>query len=120
MMRPTRFQTLLAIVAFAATAAGCAGWPVQEMSNARQAISAAQKAGAERYAPEPYAEARKLLSDASASARKGDYRSAHDQAELSREKAIEARQAAEKAASAEKADKADKADVAAPTPPPGS
>ena len=119
-MRPTRFQTLLAIVAFAAAAAGCAGWPVQEMSNARQAISAAQKAGAERYAPEPYAEARKLLSDASASARSGDYRAAHDQAELSREKAIEARQAAEKAVAAEKAEKADKGDAATPTPPPGS
>ena len=115
-MRPTRFQTLLAIVALAAGAAGCAGWPVQEMSNARQAISAAQKAGAERYAPEPYAEARKLLSDASASARKGDYRAAHDQAALSREKAIQARQEAEKAVAAEKAAGPD----AAPTPPPGS
>ena len=116
-MRPIRYQTLLAIVVFAASAAGCAGWPVQEMSNARQAISAAQKAGAERYAPEPYAEARKLMSDASASARKGDYRAAHDQAELAREKAIVARQTAEKAASAEKAEKAD---GAAATPPPGS
>ena len=119
-MRPTRFQTLLAIVALAAGAAGCAGWPVQEMSNARQAISAAQKAGAERYAPEPYAEARKLLSDASASARKGDYRAAHDQAELSREKAIEARQAAEKAASAEKDQEPGNAGGAGPAPPPGS
>jgi len=120
MMRPLRYQTLLAIVVLAASAAGCAGWPVQEMSNARQAISAAQKAGAERYAPEPYAESRKLMSDASASARSGDYRAAHDQAELAREKAIEARQAAEKAASAEKAGKAEKGDGAAATPPPGS
>jgi hypothetical protein len=117
MKSPTRFPTLLAIVALAAAVTGCAGWPVQEMSNARQAISAAQKAGAERYAPDTYAEARKLLSDASASARKGDYRAAHDQAEQSREKAIEARQAAEKAAAAEKAGKGE---PAAPTAPPGS
>lgn len=115
MMLPTRFPTLLAIVVLAAASAGCAGWPVQEMSNARQAISAAQKAGAERYAPDTFAQARKLLSDASASARKGDYRAAHDEAELSREKAIEARQAAEKAVAAEKSGK-----DAAPAPPPGA
>jgi hypothetical protein len=80
-----------------ALAAGCVGWPVQEMSNARQAITAAQKAGAEQYAPEALAEAQRLAADAKASTSRGDYRSAREQYELARERAIEARQAAEAA-----------------------
>lgn len=85
------------LLAVTLTVAGCIGWPVQEFSDARQAISAAQKAGAEKYAPATLAEARKQLSDAKASANRGDYRTARDEAGQAREKAIEARQAAEKA-----------------------
>ncbi len=76
---------------------GCVGWPVQEFSDARQAISAAQKAGADKHAPVELAEARKLLANAKASANRGDYRTARDEAGQAREKAIEARQTAEKA-----------------------
>jgi len=78
-------------------ASGCAGWPVQEMSNARQAIVAAQKAGAEQYAPETLAEAQRLLASAKSNSSKGDYRTARDQADQAREKAIEARRVAEQA-----------------------
>jgi hypothetical protein len=81
----------------AALVSGCAGWPVQEMSNARQAIVAAQKAGAGEYAPDMLAEAQKLLAAAKTSANQGDYRAARDQAEQAREKAIEARKTAEAA-----------------------
>jgi len=90
-------------------ASGCAGWPVQEMSNARQAIAAAERAGAEQYAPEALAEARKLLASAKANSNKGDYRAARDEYNQAREKAIEARRVAEQA----------KAPRQAPDPTPG-
>jgi hypothetical protein len=88
--------------------AGCAGVPVQEMSNARQAVLAAQKAGGAKYAPGPMSEAEQLLASAKANLKKGDYRPARDQAELAREKAMEARREAEAARAEEKARKAEK------------
>ena len=42
----------------------CATAPVQEMSDARQAIKAAEVAGAREYAAEAFAEALQLLDDA--------------------------------------------------------
>jgi hypothetical protein len=87
----------------AALASGCAGWPVQEMSNARQAIVAAQKAGAERYAPQVLAEAQNLLASAKSHSSKGDYRTARDEADLARDKAIQARKLAEEAQAPAKA-----------------
>jgi hypothetical protein len=85
----------------ASLASGCAGWPVQEMSNARQAIVAAQKAGAEQYAPGKLAEAQRLLANAKSHSSKGDYRTARDEAELARDRAIEARKLAEQAQAGE-------------------
>lgn len=38
--------------------------PVQEMSDARQAISAAEQANASRLAPEPLGDARRFLAEA--------------------------------------------------------
>ncbi len=87
----------------ASLASGCAGWPVQEMSNARQAIVAAQKAGAEQYAPEMLAEAQNLLASAKSNSSKGDYRAARDEADQARDKAIQARKLAEQAQAPEKA-----------------
>lgn len=42
----------LALIAAAACIAACKGPPIQEMSDARQAISAARAAGAEQLAPQ--------------------------------------------------------------------
>jgi hypothetical protein len=78
-----------------ATVVGCVGAPVQEMSNARQAIRAAEKAGAVTLAPEPLTEARQALRDAVTSLRQGDYRAAREAAELARTKAVEARRVSE-------------------------
>jgi hypothetical protein len=89
--------TLAAALLCVALASGCAGWPVQEMSNARQAIGAAEKAGAAQYAPEALAEAKRLLESAKTSSNGGDYRAARDEADQAREKAIEARRIAEQA-----------------------
>jgi hypothetical protein len=81
---------------------GCAGAPVQEMSNARQALVAAERVGAEKYAPDLYTEAVNLVKSAQANIRKQEYRQARDDAELARERAIEARRISEAAAAAEK------------------
>jgi ABC-type transporter lipoprotein component MlaA len=101
---------LAAALLGAVLASGCAGWPTQEMSNARQAIAAAERAGAEQYAPEALAEARKLLASAKANSNKGDYRAARDEYNQAREMAIEARRVAEQA----------KAPKQAPDPTPGA
>ena len=76
---------------------GCAGAPVQEMSNARQAVKAAERAGAATAAPEQMGEARQLLKNAESLLRRGEYRDARDAAELARTRAVEARSAAEAA-----------------------
>jgi hypothetical protein len=76
---------------------GCVGAPVQEMSNARQAIRAARQAGAEQHAPAILAEAQQLLDQAKGNLQHGEYRAARDQAEQARAKALEARRLAEEA-----------------------
>jgi len=78
---------------------GCAGAPVQEMSNARQAVKAAERAGAAAAAPQLMGEARQLLKSAESHLRHGDYRDARDEAELARTRAVEARRVAESSAS---------------------
>jgi len=89
---------LLAVLLLAATIAGCVGAPVQEMSNARQAVRAAERAGAASHAPDTLNEARRLLKNAEYNLRHGDYRTARDDAEQARNKAVEARRVAELAA----------------------
>jgi hypothetical protein len=102
-MPSTRRHTLsLLLVALlgSATLAGCAGAPLQEMSDARQAVRAAERAGAAKHAPEPLAEARQLVERARLSMQKGEYKEAREDAEKAREKAVEARRLAEASAAA--------------------
>lgn len=73
---------------------GCAGAPVQEMSNARQAIRAARDAGADRVAPQKLSEAQDLLQRAEASLQSRAYREARRNAVEARGKAAEALEAA--------------------------
>ena len=112
--RHLKLLTLLFALLAAMQLAGCAGVPVQEMSNARQAVQAAQKAGGAKYAPATMAEAEKLLASAKANLKKGEYRPAREEAELAREKAMEARRQAEAAKASEKAEKAGKPDRTEP------
>lgn len=88
---------LTSALLFGAVLGGCAGAPVQEMSNARQAIRAAEHAGAAATAPAVMGEAKQLLKSAESHLRRGDYRTARDEAELARTKAVEARGLAETA-----------------------
>jgi hypothetical protein len=68
--------------------------PVQEMSNARQTIQAAVEAGAEIYAPEELADARRLLADASRELEVQNYTLARDYALQAKQSAMQARQTA--------------------------
>ena len=71
-------------------ALGCTTAPVQEMSNARQAIRAAREAGAAHAAPQTLTEAQALLEQAEASLQKRAYREARRNAVSARTKAAEA------------------------------
>ncbi len=73
---------------------GCVTAPVQEMSDARQALQAAQAAHAAVIASEVYAAAQQQLQHAQAAIDKGDYRVAERHAKQARALAIEARQQA--------------------------
>jgi hypothetical protein len=99
MHRTRRF--ILPLMSFALLGAmqltGCAGAPVQEMSNARQAVRAAQQAGGAKYAPETMAEAERLLRAAKANQSKGEFRVAREEAEQARDKAMAALHEAEAA-----------------------
>ena len=77
------------VVAMLALAA-CVGAPVQEMSNARQAIRAARDAGAEKAAPQKLNEAEALLNRAEDSLERRAYREARRSAIAARDKAAEA------------------------------
>jgi len=68
--------------------------PVQEMSNARQTISAAHEANASKYAPKQMAEAEHLMSQATDALESGDYVTARDLAIAAQQMAIKARQIA--------------------------
>lgn len=68
----------------------CAGAPVQEMSNARQAIKAARDAGADRVAPERLSEAQALLERAESHLQRRAFRDARRDALAARGKAGEA------------------------------
>lgn len=93
--KPLRhLRNALAIVAYCALI-GCAGAPVQEMSNARQAIRAARDAGAEQVAAEQLTQARALLERAEADLQSRSYREARRNAVAARGKAVEALEAAQ-------------------------
>lgn len=68
----------------------CAGIPVQEMSDARQAVEAAREAGAQTYAPDELRSAENLLQRAEDALGEGYYKQAREDAEAAREQAVNA------------------------------
>ncbi|MFV1983726.1 MAG: DUF4398 domain-containing protein [Thiohalomonadales bacterium] len=80
------FSTLMFLVSCAINP------PVQEMSNARQAINAARDAQAEQYAKNKYNKAKELLEEARENLEDGDYYTARNLALEAKHKAIQARQ----------------------------
>ncbi len=68
----------------------CASVPVQEMSNARQALEAARQAGAETGASKELQSAEILLNSAEQALQEGDYKQARKDAEASRDQSVKA------------------------------
>lgn len=94
LLRGSHLLRGLFLALLCAGAVGCAGAPVQEMSNARQAIKAARDAGAESVAPDKFSEARSLMEQAETSLQKGAYDDARRSAVAAKTKATEALTAA--------------------------
>jgi hypothetical protein len=86
-------RALLIAALLACTGAGCAGAPVQEMSDARQAIRAARDAGAAQVAPTKLDEARTYLSSAEGHLERREFRAARRDAVAARRSAVEALEA---------------------------
>ena len=82
---------LVAVLALSA----CAAPPVQEMSDARQAIQAAETAGASQYAPVVLRQAKDYLFSAEQKLEKRAYNGARNGARLAKQKATHARSIAE-------------------------
>lgn len=108
-------RRLLPVVLGAMFVAGCAGPPVQAMSNARQAILAAEQAGAARYAPARLAAAERWLDDAEFALQSHNY----DRAQSSAARAAQAAREASAAARAAGARAPVSAQAPASTSPPG-
>lgn len=90
-----RLPTTLLLVLFGLAATGCAGIPVQEMSNARQAIRAATDAGAAQVAPAELEQAQAMLMRAETSLQQRNFREAREAAGEARRLATVALQAAQ-------------------------
>lgn len=72
----------------------CASAPVQEMSDARQAVAAAREAGAAQRTPNELKAAERSLQQAQAELQQYQYREARQRALLAKSQAVEARQRA--------------------------
>ena len=70
--------------------AACAAAPVQEMSDARQAVVAAEAAGAEEFAPSRLGSARTYLKSAESKLEQHHFTGARRDAQAAREEALEA------------------------------
>jgi hypothetical protein len=92
----------LALLVLYAALSACASAPVQQMSDARQAIRAAQDAGAAQKAPTQLSEAQMALNRAESQLNKRFFRAARRNAEEAHAKAVEAMQVARGEQSAEK------------------
>jgi hypothetical protein len=89
-----RMFLALAAALASAVLVGCASAPVQEMSDARQAIRAAQDAGAANSAAKPLSEAQMALNRAESQLNKRFFRAARRSAEEAHTRAVEALQQA--------------------------
>lgn len=92
-----RVRTLL-LICSAALSACATSPPVQEMSDARQAITAAQEAAAAQRAPELLGEAQRYLQEAEQHLREESYGQARINALRAKNRAVEALEIAEASA----------------------
>ena len=97
--RFARLLRWLFILLALALGSACGSAPVQEMSEARQAIDAARIAGAEQHAAEQYNKAQTLLKDAEQLLNDRHFRKARLSAADARDEAVRARETAQQAGS---------------------
>ncbi len=90
-----RRMGLLLATGWMAVLAGCASVPVQEMSDARQAIDAAARTGGDQKAATQMQEARAALARAEVALKNVQYKTARQLAQEARAKAIDAQRASE-------------------------
>ncbi len=90
MFRRFGFMRVLLLLAVCSLAGCTSAPPVQEMSDARQAIQAAEEADAARLAPGPLIEARRFLATAEQQLRREAYGSARANAVRAKNRAVEA------------------------------
>lgn len=94
----TRVTTRLFALLVAVFIVGCAtSPPVQEMSDARQAIAAAEDADAARLAPAPLDDARRFLTQAETQIRERSFTMARSNAIRAKNSAVDALQASQEA-----------------------
>jgi PBP1b-binding outer membrane lipoprotein LpoB len=86
---------VLVVAGWAMALAGCAAAPIQEMSDARQAIEAAVQSGGDQKAAEQMHDARAAMAQAERALKNVQYRRARELAEQARAKAIEAQHASD-------------------------
>lgn len=90
--RSSFLSKLMSLLFIAAVATGCSTMPpAQEMSDARQAITAAREAQAERYAAESLREAESFLQRATQDLEQGAYERARRNAVAAKAEAVQAR-----------------------------
>jgi hypothetical protein len=87
-MNPLHNLPAILLFSLVVLLAGCAAAPVQEMSNARQAVEAARQVGAASLAPLEMKTAEALLVQAEKSLAEKRYREAREQAKAAREQAV--------------------------------
>jgi hypothetical protein len=94
---PRSYWVLLVLMTTLITA--CASAPVQEMSDARQALDAALRAGAAERAPTQTQAAQSSLAEAEKSLKRREFSHARQNAQQARSQAIEAQRIAQSATS---------------------
>lgn len=88
----SRLRAVLPSALLAILVGACAGIPLQEISDARQALSAAEEVRADQRAPIHYERAATLLGRAERAMAAGDYAMARGEATFAREEALKARE----------------------------
>ena len=86
------FVKWLLCITFVFALTACASAPVQEMSDARQAIQAAKSVGVDENSQSNLLEAKKLLKKAEQALHTGEYKQARVNALAAKEEAIQAQQ----------------------------
>lgn len=90
--KPKSVRNLLLCIAITLTFTACAAAPVQEMSDARQAIQVAKSAGVDEFSQTNLIQAQKLLRKAERALYIGEYKKARVNALAARKEALQAQQ----------------------------